>query len=469
VVCVILRSVELIAVFLLPEDTYSRILGMKKLQAKILILATFLILLAIITFVVNHVIALSSLLTNISPLLGTISLWILLGLIFLCVFYLVGTYFFRQKPLEVPVDPTPEQEQAYLASVIRRLNSNKILISRCVQVNTKWDISGAISLLDSITNDEIKQVAKRVFVATAISQNGRLDSIIVFYQIVGLIWKISKIHDQRPYPYELWKIYCNVLTTSMISYGIEQVDLTDQIGSIVSPLFANSVLDHVPVVKTFTKVFTHGILSGSANAGLVCRVGIVARNYMGLKARVDNHTQLRPTLEATRMLNSISSESAQKVLTALADSMKGITVRSTIKAKSAVVNAAGAAVQGVADAGRSVGEGTMDAYGTTKEGLKTAGGGAVRRFRTLGCSVRDLAAHGTKKATGTIVNVAGVVKRNAVDAGGVVGSRAHEAFCTTREDAKKIAVSAAGTTQKCLSGIKKSAKKFGSILSKRSR
>jgi hypothetical protein len=441
---------------------------MKKLQAKILILTTFLILLAISVFVVNHIIAFSNLLANVHPLLGTLSQWILLGLMSLCLFYLIGIYFLRQKPLVVPDNPTPAQKQIYLASLMKRLNSNKALANRGIRVNTEDEAQKAITLLNSIANDEIKQVAKRVFVTTAISQNGRLDSIIVFYQIVILIWKISEIHDQRPYPYELWKIYCNVLTTSMISYGLEQVDLTDQIGSIISPLFANSILDHVPVVKTFTKVFTHGILSGSANAGLVCRVGIVARNYMGLKTRA-NQVQLRPTIEATRMLNSISSESAQKVLTALAGSIKDISVRGTEKAKGTVVNAAGVAVLGVADAGRSAGESAKEAYRATREGLKTFRARAVRSAGTLGRSVRDIAAQGTRKASDTIAGAVGGAVQNAVDVGGAVGVRAREVYCTTRKEAKKVAASATKTTQKSLSGMKKSAKKIGLFFSRKNR
>ncbi len=441
---------------------------MKKLQAKILILVTFLILLSVIVFMVNHIVALAHLLTNINPLLGTISLWLLLGLMCLCTFYLIAAYFLRHKSLVLPANPTLEQEQLYLANLIKRLDSNKELVNRGVRVHTSDDIARVITLLDCLADDEIRQVARRVFVSTSISQNGRLDSIIVFYQIARLIWKISTIYDQRPNPYELWKIYCNILTTSMISYGIEQVDLTDQIGSIISPLFANSILDHVPVVKTFTKVFTHAILSGSANAGLVCRVGIVSRNYMGLKTQVDYHAQLRPTVEATRMLNSISSESVQKVLAALVDSIKDITAQGTKKATHLIVNAAGAAVQSVADAGRAVGESTSEVYGATREEMKKASACAVRGVQTLGCSVRDITTQGTKKAADTIVNAAEVAVQGVAGAGGAMTGRSHDAYCTTMKRAKKIAANAVKTTQMGLSGIRKSAKKIGSIFSRRS-
>jgi hypothetical protein len=439
---------------------------MKKLQLKILILATILVLLSIIVFVVNHIVAVSNLLGNINPWLGTISLWFLLGLMCLCNFYLIGVYFLRQKPLVFPDNPTPEQERLYLASLIKRLNSNKELVTRGVQVRSAGDVAGVITLLDGMADYEIKQVAKRVFVAASISHNGRLDSLIVFYQIAILIRKISKIYDQRPYPYELWKIYCNVLTTSMISYGIEQVDLTDQIGSIISPLCANSILDHVPVMKTFTKVFTHAILSGSANAGLVCRVGVVAKNYMGLKTIADHSAKQRPILEATRMLNSISSESVQKVLTALAGSIKDISAQGMKKATDTLVNTAGAAVQGIADVGRTAGESTLEAYGTSREGLKKVSDYAVKRIQKVGGSVKDISTQGARKTAEALVNRAGRIAVGVAGAGKAVGDSTHEVYCTTRGGAKKIAASAIKTTQWGLTGARKSARKVRSVFSK---
>jgi len=67
---------------------------------------------------------------------------------------------------------------------------------RGLEANSSNDISNLIATLDNLAEDEIKQVAKRVFVSTSISQNGRLDSLIVFYQIAALIWRISKIYGQ---------------------------------------------------------------------------------------------------------------------------------------------------------------------------------------------------------------------------------------------------------------------------------
>jgi hypothetical protein len=103
---------------------------MKQLQAKILILATVLILLSILAFIINHVIAVSSLLAKIHPLLGSVSLSILIALTCVCVFYLIGVYFLRQKPLVPPCDPTPDQEKLYFESLLKRINANKQLRDR---------------------------------------------------------------------------------------------------------------------------------------------------------------------------------------------------------------------------------------------------------------------------------------------------------------------------------------------------
>ena len=421
---------------------------MKKLQAKILILAAILIFASIVAFVFNNIIAVSNMLANFNPLIGRISLFFMLGLMFLCCFYLIGIYFMRQKPLIAPNDPTPEQEELYLENLLQRLNSNKQLRDRGLRANSDIDVVNLIATLDNLAEEEIKQVAKRVFVSTSISQNGRLDSIIVFYQIAILIWRVSKIYGQSPYPYELWKIYCNVLTTSMISYGIEQVDLTDQIGSLISPLVANSVVDHIPVLKTFTKVFTHAIVSGSANAGLVCRVGVVAKNYMGLKTLADHSIKQRPTVEATRMLNSISSQSVHRVLSALAGSIKDITAQGAMKATDTILNTAGVAVQGVANVGRTVGESTLELGGSIKDitaqGAKrvtdtivNAAGAAVHGVADVGRAVGESTAPWTKKAADTFVNIAGSAVEGIGGAGRIVGENTLQADGATKGWLKK--------------------------------
>ncbi|MCE5333071.1 MAG: hypothetical protein LLG06_00620 [Desulfobacteraceae bacterium] len=430
---------------------------MKKLQFKIFLLAAILILFSLLGFVLNQIIAVSRLLHGINPLLGTVTLWFLLCMAALCAFYLAGAYLLRQKPLVLPSNPTLEQERLYLDALAKRLNANEELAKGGMRVTGAADIAGCAAYLESLADEEIKRVAKRVFVSTSIAQNGRLDSIIVFYQIAVLIWKISRIYGQRPYPDELWKIYCNVLATSMISYGIEQVDLTDQIGSLLSPLVANSVLDHVPVVKTFTKVFTHAILSGSANAGLVCRVGVVAKNYMGLKTLAGHSVKVRPTLEAARILNSISSESVQKVLSALAGSLKGIAVQGARKATVSLADSAGAAAQGVADAGKTIGENTRD-------GVMRAGAYALKTAQSVGESVVEISTTGAKKAAKTVLTVADVAGKSIAETGRSAGALSQEVYSSARSTVKKIAAGAAEVTQEGLGTIKKTASKASSIL-----
>ncbi|MCE5244524.1 MAG: hypothetical protein ABFD98_11660 [Syntrophobacteraceae bacterium] len=381
---------------------------MKKLQAKLLIASIFLLFLSIVVFILNNVVVLSNLLAGIHPVLGRISLWLLLGLSGVCICYLAGVCLLRQKPLTLPEKPGPGEERTYLKSVLKRLQANRELRERGCRPERLEDIPEAIAVLDGIAEEEIRRTAKRVFVSSAVSQNGRLDAIIVFCQVAVLIWRVSRVYGQRPNPVDLWNVYCNVLTASMISYGIEEIDLADQVGALVSPLFANSVLDHVPVVKTFTKVFTRSILSGSANAGLVCRVGVVAKNCMGLKTVAGLSSRQRPAVEAARILNSISSESVQKVLAALGGSIAGAGARGAKMATGAVVGGMGATVRSVADVGRAVGGTALSACGSAGEGVRKAGSHAVGQWKKVSGAVRDVFTRGAKQASSALDGAKGM-------------------------------------------------------------
>ena len=85
-------------------------------------------------------------------------------------------------------------------------------------------IKQAEDQLDKKANQEIKTTAQTIFVSTAISQSGSLDSFVVLFGQVKMIWRIAKIYNQRPALRELVKLYANVAVTSFAAKAIEDID-----------------------------------------------------------------------------------------------------------------------------------------------------------------------------------------------------------------------------------------------------
>ena len=120
-------------------------------------------------------------------------------------------------------------------------------------------------------NNVIQKNAKTVLITTALSQNGNLDMLSVLAVNLKMIKEIVEVSGFRPsYPY-LAKLSINVLITSLIAEGIEEMDVSEYMPSKLS-----ETLTDLPFIKTISA----SILGGIANAMLTCRVGVITQKYL---------------------------------------------------------------------------------------------------------------------------------------------------------------------------------------------
>ena len=113
--------------------------------------------------------------------------------------------------------------------------------------------------------------SKTVLVSTALSQNGNLDMLSVVVINLKMIKEITKLTGFRPTFPRLIKLMVNVMTTSLIAEGLDDAEISELLPNKVS-----EVLTDLPFIKTIS----NSILSGTANALLTCRVGIVTEKYL---------------------------------------------------------------------------------------------------------------------------------------------------------------------------------------------
>ena len=86
-----------------------------------------------------------------------------------------------------------------------------------------------------------------------------------------MIKEIVELSGFRPsYPY-LAKLSINVLITSLVAEGIEEIDLSEYM-----PNKLGEALDNIPFVKTISS----SIVGGIANSMLTCRVGVITQKYL---------------------------------------------------------------------------------------------------------------------------------------------------------------------------------------------
>ena len=283
--------------------------------------AGVLLLFFFVLFVINQTALAVELASRLSPALGTIVLWFLTGLYAV---FIIATVVFSVrlprplKPLESETEP---QFSLYLEALRKRLASNPRL--KGYDLSGRAGIEKALEDLGRKCDVIIRDSAAAVFVSTAISQSGRLDTIFVLTAHFRMVWRIAGVYSQRPALRDLINLYANVAATALVAGELDEAEISEQIEPILSSALGALSLS-VPGVQAAAAIVVNSILTGAANAFLTLRVGIIARRYCGTLVASDRQALRRAaTAEAAKLLGSIVKSGTARISRALWDASKG--------------------------------------------------------------------------------------------------------------------------------------------------
>ncbi|WP_128425707.1 DUF697 domain-containing protein [Gudongella oleilytica] len=300
-----------------PVDTFQPII-----KTLIRVGIGLLVLLMIIAF--NNVIQISSFMSGIHPLLGQITLVVLL-LVFLALLLLPLISFLSfRKALPIPEDENSPEFANYLNETKRRLQKNRYLREKDYQFSDGSDLKNQIiqayEILGKRSRELIKGKATGVFLSTSISQNGVLDSFFVLGTLTKMLWEVSRIYEERPSIARLVSLYGNVAATVLMARGIEDLDLLDeQVEPLIASILGGGMATLVPGAVMATNLVVNSITEGSVNALLTLRVGCIAQGYLS-SVTIPERKALRrsATIEACGMLGEVMKENSVLILKAFA-------------------------------------------------------------------------------------------------------------------------------------------------------
>lgn len=275
---------------------------------KIMAVGAVSVTLLILIIIVNQVVQFSSLLGQIHPLLGQISL-VLFGLI-LIVAILTPVYLYMKLPgpLIPPKETDSPAYQEYIRKLSKRLAANPIVTAE--RINGVEELKSTIRQLDVESDKSIKRTANRAFITTAISQNGALDALFILGLQFRLIWDIAHIYEQRPSLKDLSFLYSNVLITAFIASSIDEAEYYEIVESSMSQGIG-SVVSMVPG----TALIVNSAITGSSNAFLTLRIGKVTQQYCGSLVRQERQTiRNSATAKAAKMLAGIVYDGSKKLV-----------------------------------------------------------------------------------------------------------------------------------------------------------
>jgi hypothetical protein len=294
-----------------------------------------------VIFIINQTAQVVSLASAISPILARIVLGVLLTIYALVILASVVLFIRLPKPMAPPADEQSSEYQAYLRRLGARLSTHPDLIGTGALID-RDGIESALKVLDAKADEVVKRAASTLFVATAVSQSGDLDALMVLAEQARLIWRVAHIYNQRPTLRDFGQLYVNVGASVFAATKLEDLDIAHQVMPVVHKAIGHSIISRVPGVDTVASFAMQCVLDGTANAYLTLRVGIICQTYCRSITAVDGRKARRnASLAAASILGSIVSGSAASVVNAiLAAATKA--AQSGVESAAATIRGAGA-------------------------------------------------------------------------------------------------------------------------------
>jgi hypothetical protein len=277
---------------------------MPKTAKKIVLVVAAFMVVVFAVFLFNQTMQIVQSARAVNVVFGNGVMW---GLIFTyCILLTTPLVLWFRLPKRMPPPEATEGTAAYdrfLGDFKKRLSRHPRL--RGHALNSTADIETALQKLDKQADDVVTSTASAVFLSTAVLQSGRLDVLVVFAAQTRLIWQVAHVYYQRPSLRDFVQLYANVASTAFIAAGIEDIDVDVLVGTVFG-----STVAAIPGMH----LLASSVLSGSANAFLTLRVGMITKEYCRCTVRVEKAGLRRAaTVKAAKLLGSIVREGTVKL------------------------------------------------------------------------------------------------------------------------------------------------------------
>lgn len=120
-------------------------------------------------------------------------------------------------------------------------------------------------------NARMKEWAKSVFMITAVSQNNLVDTTVVLVMNYRQIEDLVLATGFRPSRAQMFRIYANILTTTLVSYCTSEV---------LSDLAGETTLAGAMANLKIPGIITESAVQGAVNALLTLRIGYVTKTFL---------------------------------------------------------------------------------------------------------------------------------------------------------------------------------------------
>ncbi len=389
-------------------------------------------------------------------------------------FLLLGYAWFPSRSrLVLKANPTAEEQQAFCAEMHRRLAENSIIQAHNLKPGDPDFIARALEILDARADETIRSDARKIFLGTALAQNGRLDALIVFIALARMVWRISTIYNQRPTPAEIWSVYTAVSSSAFVAFTLDALDIprtvTEALSSLVPSVAPSMAGSSMPIVGMSMHLFTQAMLDGAANGFLAIRAGVLTKNafrYSGLDrdaARSLSSREIRSTMltlsrECLGDITSGLKEQVKDMAGSVADNCVEKTRNAARSVASSVTDAASSAGGLVLRGGEAVVDAVSTGVGSTVDAVTSTASQAAstvtRTTETVTGAVKDTVSSAAHTVTRTTEAVTGAVRDTVSSAAHTVSKTTDAVTGAVRDTVSSAAHTVSKTTDAVTDAVK---------------
>lgn len=278
----------------------------------------FILGLLFIVFVVNQFTLLYQFLSLIHPILAMTVLALIGGGILYVLYRLVNQLLRSPKVIELDENYTEEEYANYLDLVLALLQKNPhvTLLEEDTALSKEEQVQTYFTQLDDLSLPLIKQNANAIFLSTAISQNGSLDSLVVLFSLLRMVWQLAGIYQTRPSLISLAKLYIQVASVVLMARTIEETDLIEyQMEPLITTIVGESIASAIPGMVPITNLVVSSLMEGAINAFLTLRVGIITQEFLGRTQAANKQTLRRSaSMQSVKFMGSIIKDNSKVVV-----------------------------------------------------------------------------------------------------------------------------------------------------------
>lgn len=298
---------------------------------RLLIWAGSILGLLFIVFVVNQFLTLYEFMSLIHPYFAIITITLLVSGLLWLMFRVFRQLFRNERVLELPIDSDEIAMTAYTEQLLLQLRHNQNLVEidfDSLEKSSDDLIAESFAALQAQSIPLIKQNANAIFLTTAISQNGSLDSLVVLFSLFRMVWQLASLYQTRPTLMSMMKLYLQVATVVLMARTIEDGDLIEsQMEPLIASILGESVASAIPGMVPVANLVVSSLMEGAVNSFLTLRVGFITQRYLSSQTPLEQQSVRRAaSIQSIGYMGTIIKDNSRLVVKTVGQAAKKASV-----------------------------------------------------------------------------------------------------------------------------------------------